>query len=53
MSPVEGLGLALGASFASGLNLYATVATLGLLHRFEVVALPSRLEGCQVCHSPR
>ncbi|HET7903844.1 MAG TPA: DUF4126 domain-containing protein [Candidatus Eisenbacteria bacterium] len=34
------IGLLLGASFASGINLYATVATLGLLHRYEVVALP-------------
>ncbi len=37
------IGLLLGASFASGLNLYATVATLGLLHRFEVIALPPGL----------
>lgn len=37
------LGLLLGASFASGINLYATVATLGFLHRFEVIALPSSL----------
>jgi len=32
MNLVETLGLALGAGFSSGLNLYATVATLGLLH---------------------
>lgn len=44
MSPLEALGFALGASFASGLNLYATVATLGLLHRFELIELPSRLD---------
>jgi hypothetical protein len=37
------LGLALGTSFAAGLNVYATIATLGLLHRFEVVALPPSL----------
>ncbi|HSQ60673.1 MAG TPA: DUF4126 domain-containing protein [Acidobacteriota bacterium] len=37
------IGLLLGASFASGINLYATVATLGLLHRYEVVALPPPL----------
>ncbi len=37
------IGLLLGASFASGINLYATVATLGLLQRFEVVALPPSL----------
>jgi hypothetical protein len=32
-------------SFAAGLNLYATVATLGLLGRFELVALPPGLGG--------
>src|SRR5512143_1673255 len=37
------IGLLLGASFAPGINLYATVATLGLLHRFEVIALPPSL----------
>ncbi len=37
------IGLLLGASFASGINLYATVATLGLLHRFEAIALPPAL----------
>ena len=31
-------------SFAAGLNLYATVATLGLLARFGVVQLPAGLE---------
>ena len=37
------IGLLLGASFASGINLYATVATLGLLQRFHVIALPEPL----------
>lgn len=41
--PVTSLGLVLGASFAAGLNVYAAVATLGLLHRFEVVTLPPSL----------
>jgi hypothetical protein len=31
-------------SFAAGLNLYATVATLGLLAHFGVLALPAPLE---------
>lgn len=43
MNPVETLGLALGAGFSSGLNLYATVATLGLLDRFGIIHLPSSL----------
>ena len=44
MGPIESLGFALGTAFASGLNLYATVATLGLLHRLEAIQLPSSLE---------
>jgi len=44
MSPIETLGLALGAGFSSGLNLYATVATLGLLQRFGVLHLPPGLQ---------
>jgi hypothetical protein len=44
MGSLQTLGFLLGASFASGLNLYATVSALGLLHRFEVVKLPAQLE---------
>jgi hypothetical protein len=44
MNPVETLGLALGAGFSSGLNLYATIATLGLLQRFHIIHLPASLE---------
>jgi hypothetical protein len=44
MGALQTLGFLLGTSFASGLNLYATVAGLGLLHRFEVVELPPSLE---------
>src|SRR5271169_3378618 len=44
MNPIETLGLALGAGFSSGLNLYATVATLGLLQRFGVIHLPAHLQ---------
>jgi len=43
MNPIETLGIALGAGFSSGLNLYATVATLGLLERFGVIHLPPSL----------
>jgi len=43
MNPLETLGLALGAGFSSGLNIYATVATLGLLERFGVIHLPPSL----------
>ena len=44
MNPIETLGLALGAGFSSGLNLYATVATLGLLQRLGVLHLPPGLQ---------
>ena len=41
---LETLSLALGAGFSSGLNLYATVATLGLLQRYGIVHLPGSLQ---------
>ena len=44
MTPLQTLGFALGTAFASGLNLYATVAVLGLLHRFEMIQLPPSLD---------
>ncbi len=37
------VAVVVGASFAAGLNVYATVATLGLLARAEVVTLPPAL----------
>src|SRR5215470_16151159 len=43
MNPLQAISLALGAGFSSGLNLYATVATLGLLERFRVIQLPDKL----------
>src|SRR5438876_327997 len=39
----EILAIVVGASFAAGLNVYATVATLGLLARFGVLPLPPSL----------
>lgn len=38
------IGLAAGASIASGIRLYATVAALGFLHRMGAVKLPQGLE---------
>jgi Domain of unknown function (DUF4126) len=38
------LALAMGSSWLSGVNLYATVATLGLLGRFAHVQLPGSLD---------
>jgi hypothetical protein len=43
MTPLETLGYVLGTSFASGLNLYATVAAAGLLERLGLVELPQPL----------
>jgi hypothetical protein len=43
VNPLQILGLAMGAGFSSGLNLYATVATLGVLQRFGVIHLPGTL----------
>jgi hypothetical protein len=37
-------GRTLGFSFAAGINLYATVAVLGLASRYEWVALPSQFQ---------
>jgi hypothetical protein len=44
MSPLETLGFALGTSFASGLNVYATVAAAGLFQRLGIVQLPDSLQ---------
>jgi len=43
MNMIQVLGLALGAAWTSGLNLYATVAVLGLLQRYELAHLPGGL----------
>src|SRR5262249_43000119 len=37
------LGTAMGSPWLSGINLYATVVTLGLLERFHLVKLPGDL----------
>ena len=44
MNPIQILGMTLGAGFASGLNLYATVGTLGLMERLGVIHLPEPLQ---------
>ena len=46
---VSSLALALGSSLTAGLNLYLTVLALGVLQRFEFLALP---EGLQVLSHP-
>ena len=41
---ISTIAIAMGASWVSGINLYATVATLGLLGRFAHLQLPGELE---------
>jgi hypothetical protein len=43
LGPAEIVALLVAISFAAGLNVYATVATLGLLGRFDAIALPPEL----------
>ena len=44
MNLIQTLGLAFGAAWTSGINLYATVAALGLLQRYGLARLPGGLE---------
>lgn len=44
MDFIHTLAIAMGASWVSGINLYASVATLGLLSRFANLRLPGELE---------
>jgi hypothetical protein len=45
MNVIETLSLALGAAWTAGINLYATVAVIGLLQRYELVGrLPGGLD---------
>jgi len=44
MDFISTLAISMGASWVSGINLYATVATLGLLSRFANLRLPGELE---------
>lgn len=44
MGIISTIALAMGASWTSGINLYASVATLGLLSRFAGLQLPGELD---------
>ena len=44
MNVIAILGTALGAAWTSGINLYATVAVLGLLQHYQLARLPGGLE---------
>ena len=41
---LNSLSLALGSSFTAGVNIYLTVFSLGLMHRYDALTLPSKLE---------
>lgn len=43
MDLIQTLGVAFGASWTAGINLYATVAMLGLLQHFKLAELPGGL----------
>jgi len=44
METLSNLSLVLGSSWASGLNLYLTIAVLGIAHRVELITLPGNLD---------
>jgi hypothetical protein len=44
MGAIEALSLALGSAWTSGINLYATVAVLGIAGRAEMIHLPQNLD---------
>ena len=44
MGTLETLSLAMGAAWTSGLNLYATIATLGLAGSAGMIQLPTDLQ---------
>jgi len=44
MEMFSNLGVLLGSSWASGVNLYLTIAGLGIAHRFDWINLPGSLE---------
>jgi hypothetical protein len=43
MGALEALAIALGTSWTAGINLYATVAALGLAHSMDLLVLPPGL----------
>ena len=44
MGTIEALSLAMGTAWTSGINLYATVAALGIASRSEMIHLPPELQ---------
>ncbi len=44
MGALETLSLAMGTAWAAGINVYATVAVLGLAGKYEMIQLPPELQ---------
>ncbi len=44
MDIFSSIGLLLGSTWASGVNLYLSMAGLGIAHRMEWIKLPGNLE---------
>ena len=44
MNPLATIGLGMGSAWLSGINVYATILTLGLLQRWRLVQLPGDLD---------
>jgi hypothetical protein len=44
MGTIEALSLAMGTAWTSGINLYATVAALGIASQMELIQLPADLQ---------
>lgn len=44
MGTIEALSLAMGTAWTSGINLYATVAALGIARQMDLIQLPHNLE---------
>lgn len=44
MGVIESLSLALGTAWTSGINLYATIAVLGIAGRMQMIQLPADLQ---------
>lgn len=52
METIALLGSVMGVGFVSGINLYATVLTIGLCVRYEILGIPAGMEDLEVLAHP-
>ncbi|NQT95262.1 MAG: DUF4126 domain-containing protein, partial [Candidatus Omnitrophica bacterium] len=45
MEALNSIGVLLGSSWASGVNLYLTIAGLGIMNRMGIIELPGNMDG--------